>query len=338
MTTVSPPALRIGPWPGRVVVVPLDRRDAVRPAGLPAAPVGLRSGPSRLRDVRRAAGLTMTDLARAVHVSRPTVSMWEAGLRGVARHHWPALAAALGLRPGEVSRLFEGCPPARLEGASLPSLSWARRAAGLPQRAVAERVGVAPTTLSMWEVAGVRVPGSVAPELARVLGVPLARLTAGPPAPAPDLRPLRTLRRSARMTQREAAVHLGVAVGTVARYEAGLRPVPVVVARRMARAYGCAVHELPGRGRSLPVRLPRRARWRPEDVPAGIRALRQAAGLSKAGLGRTVGRSGQAVPAWEAGRSRPGEMTRRRLEAVFGLRAGVLPDHGPVAGSTIERG
>lgn len=77
---------------------------------------------------------------------------------------------------------------------------------------------------------------------------------------------------------------------------------------------------------------------RRRHVPDGIRAPRLAAGLSKAGLGRAVGRSGQAVAGWEDGRTRPGEVTRRRLESVFGLAVGVLTDQGPEAGSTIERG
>jgi transcriptional regulator with XRE-family HTH domain len=289
-----------------------------------------------LTDARRAAGLTMTGLARRLHVSRPTVSMWEAGTRPVARHYWPAIAAALHLRPEQVSALFAGAPPARLDGVPLPSLGWARRAAGLTQRALAERVGMAPTTVSMWEVAGVRVPPWAAAELARVLGVPPARLAAGPPVPGPDPRPLRALRRSAGMTRKEAAAHLGVAVGTLDRYEAGLRTVPVTVARRMAHAYRCRLRDLPVRCGDAPLRLPRRGRWAPEDVPDGIRTLRVAAGLSRAALGRAVGRSGQAVAGWEAGRARPDEVTSRRLEEVLGLPARVLPARGQDA-AAIER-
>jgi DNA-binding XRE family transcriptional regulator len=71
--------------------------------------------------------------------------------------------------------------------------------------------------------------------------------------------------------------------------------------------------------------LPAGARWRPEDVPDGIRAARTAAGLSKVALGRAVGRSGQAVRSWETGRSRPGPDSCRRLELVLGLPPGKLP-------------
>ena len=56
-----------------------------------------------------------------------------------------------------------------------------------------------------------------------------------------------------------------------------------------------------------------------------IRALRTAAGMTKVGLGRAVGRSGQAVAGWEAGRTRPTPGTFRRLEVVFGLSAGRFP-------------
>jgi transcriptional regulator with XRE-family HTH domain len=160
-------------------------------------------------------------LGRALHVSRPTVSMWEHGTRGVARHYWSALGAALGLTDDEVAALFTAQMPARLDGTRLPSLGRVRRAAGVSQHALAASVGVAPTTVSMWETAGVRVPLPIAPELARVLDTEVDRLASEPPAPGPETRPLRGYRRAAGMSWREAAAHLGIAVATLARYEAG---------------------------------------------------------------------------------------------------------------------
>jgi transcriptional regulator with XRE-family HTH domain len=127
------------------------------------------------------------------------------------------------------------------------------------------------------------------------------------------------------MTQREAAAHLGVAIGTLARYEAGERPIPITLARRMAGLYRCPVATvLRHGGRTLP-RVPPGAVWRADQVPDGIRAARARAGLTKAGLGRAVGKSAQAVHQWERGRSRPRTSTCRRLELVLGLSPGRIP-------------
>jgi transcriptional regulator with XRE-family HTH domain len=273
----------------------------------------------------------MTELARALYVSRPNLALWEKGRRRPARDLWPRLAAVLGLELAEVAALFADHPPARLDGRPLPSLSMVRRRSGMTQRELAGLVGVAPTTLAMWENARVRVAPGTADELARVLDTDVAALAAehGGVA-APDPRPLRRLRTELNMSQREAAAHLGIALGTLARYESGERRPPVLVARRMAAVYRrplvevlryCAIQLSP---------LPTGARWRPEDVPRGIRAARLAAGLDKVALGRAVGRSGQAVAAWEDGRALPGRAIRRRLESVLGLPQGCLGvDDGP---------
>jgi len=304
--------------------VAVGRATSARPALVVSPPVP-GNDPSPLTMARRAAGLSVTALARSVHVARTTVSMWERGRRGVARHYWPALGAALGLEPGEVAALFVGYPPARMDGVRLPSLGRVRRAAGLTQQELAELLGVAPTTLSMWESSGVPVPSTLAALISRILGVPPRWLAAPPPAPPPDARPLRRLRRAAGMSQREAAAHLGITVGSLARYEAGERRTPMVVLRRMAGAYQRPVAELLQHGGCTILPLPRGPRWRPQDVPAAITALRLAAGLTKVDLGRLTERSGQAVGAWEAGRTRPSTATCRRLETIFGLPGGQLP-------------
>jgi transcriptional regulator with XRE-family HTH domain len=267
----------------------------------------------------------MTELARALHVARPTVSRWERGGRRAARHYWPALATALGLTVDEVGDLFANSPPARFDGIRLPALASARRSVGVSQRALALRLGVAPTTLAMWERAGVRVPLGIAFEVASILAVELDTLAALPPAAEPDPRPLRRLRTAAGMTRSEAAAHLAICVATLARYEAGQRRVPVGVLRRMATAYRRPVRELLELAGCHLMPLPSGRRWQPADVPPAIRALRVAAGMTKVELGRTVSRSGQAVAGWEAGRSRPTPATCRRLETVFGLPRNKFP-------------
>jgi transcriptional regulator with XRE-family HTH domain len=211
-----------------------------------------------------------------------------------------------------------------LDGVRLPSLAHFRRGAGLTQRALAARVGAAPSTFAMWEGGKVPVPRRTASELAKALLVPLDRLAAAP-TPQRDPRPLRRLRNGAGMTRPEAAAHLGISIGTLSRYEAGERRVPVTIARRMAVAYGRPAGQLLRLCGCPLVPVPPGRRWRPEDVPAGITALRTAAGMSKEALGRAVQRSGQAVRGWESGRSRPSAATCRRLETIFRLSSGTLP-------------
>ncbi|MGY1638709.1 helix-turn-helix domain-containing protein [Geodermatophilus sp. SYSU D00742] len=319
----------------RAAAIREGRRRAV-PRTAPGA-AGQVGGdcPRTLTEARAAVGLTAGGLARALLVSRPTVSAWEKGVRRPVRGHWPALGALLALPPEGVDALFADHPPARLDGEPLPSLAVVRRRAGLTGRALARLVAVAPTTLSMWETAGVRVPSGVAAELARVLDTDVRTLAARPaqrPA-GDDARPLRRLRRESGMSQREAAAHLRIALGTLARYEAGQRRPPVAVARRMAVVYRRTTGEVFGAcGIDVPP-LPQGGPWRPPDVPAGIRAARAAAGLTRAALGRAVGRSGQTVRAWETGHRSPRPETCCRLEAVLGLPAGTLPS-GPPRGTS----
>jgi transcriptional regulator with XRE-family HTH domain len=184
------------------------------------------------------ARMTIADLARAVHVARPTVSLWESGRRRPARHHWPALAAALDLEPVQVGHLFPDHPSARLDTQRLPGLAAQQRRRGLTQAMLAARVRVAPSTLAMWETRHVPVPLGTVHHLARVLHSDAARLSA--PAlesVSPDPRPLRRYRRRAGLSQREAAAYLGISLASLARYEADLRRPSVTTARAMAATY-----------------------------------------------------------------------------------------------------
>jgi transcriptional regulator with XRE-family HTH domain len=325
------------PWAGESADLPSD--DAVV---LQRARVVHRVRPARpstMTAALKAAGMTRVQLAHTMHVSRPTIYQWENGRRQPARHYWPSLATALGLTLDEVAALFADHPPARYDGTPLPSLAFERHRVGLTQRALAQSVGVAPTTLAMWETAGVRVPLGVVDEIARQLDTTVARLAGRPPSVADvDSRPLRRLRKNTGMSQREAAAHLGIAIGTLARYESGERPTPVAAVRRMATLYRCPMEAvLRYSGRTL-LPLPPGVVWREEQVPEGIRAARLAAGLTKAALGRALGTSAQAVHKWERGLTRPRTSTCRRLEALFGLPVGKIPySNRPPAGSSRGR-
>lgn len=272
------------------------------------------------------AGLSVAQLARVIGVSRPTVALWEQGQRRPARTYWTALGTALELPVEQVAELFIGYQPARFDSRPLPSLAVARRSAGLTQRQLAGRLGVAPTTLSMWETAGVPVPLDTVAAIARLLQVPEECLRSTPMrSPVTDPRPLRQARRQVAMSQREAAAYLGVAVGSLARYESGERFPPLTVIRAMTVAYRRPLAELLRHsGREL-VPLPPGRPWRTEQVPQAILALRTAAGMTKTELGRALGRSGQAIRSWEVGRSLPTQATYRRLELLFPVTRGRFP-------------
>ena len=327
-----------GPARGRRVPDPVGWRalmTATPPPGpvAPSPPLPLLGpepatvrSPLSLTQARVRAGLTMTELARRLHVSRPTVSTWEHGSRAASRGYWPALGTVLGLGPAEVGGLFGELSPSRLDGRRLPALGPARRRAGLTQREVAGHLGVAPTTVSMWETAGVPVPGALLAQLSQLLATDVTDLSWAAPAEpsAPDPRPLRSLRQDARMSQREAAAHLRTSVGALARYEAGVRATPIPVVRRMAAVYQRTVAEvLRCSGTELRPLPP--TPWSADQLPDVLQALRAAAGLTKVEVGRAVGRSGQAVRSWEIGRTRPAPATLRGLEVVLGLPPGRLP-------------
>lgn len=276
-----------------------------------------------LMAARQSAGLSTSELAAALHLSRSSVSMWEHGHRPVARHYWGALAKALGLSRQAITELFSDQTEARADGRFLPSLGHLRRTAGVPQVVMAGTLGVAVSTLSSWETAGIRVPDAAARAIAGIVGSSITELAAAPPPAEPDARPLRRMRHAAGMTVREAAAHLRISPGTLARYEAGQRTPTPSVLQAMAHAYRQPLNDLRGLFQAPPP-LPD-IPWTAADLPPLISSLRQRRGLSKVHLGRLVNRSGQAVRAWETGATSPQPDTCRRLELIFGLSPGRLP-------------
>ena len=319
--------------PPSIPAAGLPVRSATPPESAVDGRLARHSGrPSTLTDALMAVGMSRADLARTLHLSRPTVSGWANGRSRPARHYWPSLGRALGLTQAEIEVLFADGPPARHDGGPLPSLAFVRRHSGLTQRALARAVGVAPTTLAMWETAGVRVPQGLIDVIAHVLDTDVAGLTSRPPCVGvEDPRPLRRLRKNAGMSQREAAAHLGIAIATIARYESGDRRLPVKMVRRMAALYRCPTSSILRHSGTTLLPLPPGRTWGAEQVPEGIRAARLAAGLTKVQVGRAVGRSAQAVYKWELGLARPRPQTCRRLEVLLGLPPGRISYDNPTA-------
>ena len=101
-----------------------------------------------LRRSRLSAGLTLSELGQSVGVGSVAVRHWEAGISSPSTQRLPKVAEALGL---EVEDLYEA--PDRK--ASLADL---RRAAGLTQAQLAEKLGTYKTMVSDWERGKSEVP------------------------------------------------------------------------------------------------------------------------------------------------------------------------------------
>jgi transcriptional regulator with XRE-family HTH domain len=285
------------------------------------------TGASPLCRARLAAGLTMTQLALKLGVVPSAVSRWENGVRAPAPAIRPRLATALRLDPALVDVVLDGSPRRRAEGVQLPGLGRLRRERGLTQRAFCTALGIGPTTAASWEHGRVRVPADRLDDVASVLGVDrevLLRSGSESPQPRSGERPLTELRKAARMTQRELALHLGRSGRTVAHWEAGTRPVPVSVARPLARVLRQPLPRVLTAAGLVPVGVPSPRTWRPEDLPQVLTALRRASGWSAAALGRQVGMSGRIVRSWEVGSRLPPPAACQRLELAHGMPRGCL--------------
>ena len=66
--------------------------------------------PAERRRLRRAAGLTLADLAQAVNVSAVSVHRWERGTRTPALRHVARYAGLLGVLAREVAHTHSGGP------------------------------------------------------------------------------------------------------------------------------------------------------------------------------------------------------------------------------------
>lgn len=142
-------------------------------------PRGTRNfDPSALRRIRQARGLTQQQLAEAIGVARTYVVYWERSHvdpnSGRARGVQPepdtlvALAELLGVKPHELTTVDP-------QQATLADLrTWA----GLTQRQLAARVGVAGPTISSIEQGRRRLRPELAERIAAELQLPVATVIA----------------------------------------------------------------------------------------------------------------------------------------------------------------
>jgi transcriptional regulator with XRE-family HTH domain len=221
--------------------------DDVRPPGKYDADTVRGHG---LRPLRHTARVSVTRLAAAAGVPAATVYNWESGRARVPHRHLPALAEQLGLDAPALRRFLAAAPAAVTVPGPPPSeLRRLRRRVGLSQAEVAARIGAGRHSVSAWE-RGQRPPLAAVRLLARVYGVPVARVAGAagvsPPrqldrrtwAPGDLPEVLEALRLWAGMTQADVAERMSCSVASVRAWE-NARGVPGRTLRlRLERLYG----------------------------------------------------------------------------------------------------
>ncbi len=174
-----------------------------------AYPTELRSIGDHLRKRRLELGLRQREVALRIGVDKTTVFNWEAGTASPSLHALPAVIRFLGYDP----RLTpEATGLGRL-------IRHHRQRQGLSRDALADMLGVDPSTVQGWERRGHRPWPGLHARLAGVLGLPTAAAEAG----TTFGERLRTARLRAGLTQRELAKRVGVGQQVVSEWESGKR-------------------------------------------------------------------------------------------------------------------
>ena len=119
---------------------------------------------SRLRALRKKAGLSQEELADVLGISYMTVRRWEAGKASPRVEDVPSIAQALGVPDADLLDTNASIP----FGANLKAL---RKKAGLTQSQLADLIGVHETTIRRWENNGDSPRAEDISSLAKALGV-----------------------------------------------------------------------------------------------------------------------------------------------------------------------
>jgi transcriptional regulator with XRE-family HTH domain len=284
-----------------------------------------------LREHRLGRELSTGEVAARLGVHPTSVLRWERRERLPAPVHLHGLAQLLRLETREVAGFFDAArrrPGLEVESVRGHGLRPLRTAARLPAPRIAEAVGVPAATVYNWESGRARIPLDRLPRLARVLGLEARVLhdlltRARPVPPTPRRTELTLLRRRTGLSRAAVAAAIGASRHSLGAWERGRRP-PLSAVRRLADVYGVPVGVVArAAGVGAPPLLDRR-RWRPGDLPALLRTLREWAGLTQRQVAEWCGCSTDAVRGWERGRSTPRPATRARLEALHALAPGEL--------------
>ena len=135
---------------------------------------------ARLRQLRRRAKLTQTDVATRLQVTKQAISNWEKGLHEPHRRHKRVLADLYGVPEIEVSKRYDftpdssGAQPYKRTDLDPSKLTEARRSLGLTQKQAGAPAGLSKTAICQYET-GARLPSADAMlRLAAAYGKPLS--------------------------------------------------------------------------------------------------------------------------------------------------------------------
>lgn len=321
-------------------VVPGPRHVDVLAAVWGVGPEAVRAsaGPDRVRRpetaggprttalarARQSAGLTQRELSSLLCVSGATLSRWECALRRPHTDDVRRISAVLRRPVSEVEAMFDGYPPAARDVVGrLPGLRALVASHGFDAAAVAHRLDLPSDDVVAWLAGRRSAPRVFVRSLGELLDVDLGTdLTvvrrAGTPGSS-TRHQLAVRRAHLGVSQQQLADRLGVARASVANWESGRAPVPVIHLRRVARALGwdeVTASEL------LQIPLPPApdlASARPGELGEVVAMLRRRTGLTAVQLGRAVGVAGGTVRRWERGASRPSRLAIGRLSLAFGV-------------------
>jgi len=204
---------------------------------VPELPVAAR----RLREERRARGISQATAVWLLDVAQATYASWETGRCSPAEQHHEAIASFLGIGVEEVTAMCE--VPFTVDTSTWPPLGQIvghqRELRQLRRAEVAEQLGVAASTIAAWEL-GSRVPGADhLRRLAAALDLEPAVLAASVPQ-REDRTPLGELivsrRRELGIRSADVARRAGTSETVISRWVNGHHQPVAASLRRLAHA------------------------------------------------------------------------------------------------------
>ena len=295
-----------------------------------------------LRELRERRGWTQEQLASRVGCTPSVISDYEVAGSYPAPENLRAVAAALGVPRLRLRALVAERGPAKRTTAFGRLIRETRLARGMTQQQLAQAIGVAVYTVTVYETTNTyprerHLPGLIA-RLAKALDLSPAEieesLSQRRPARIPtDFgRRLRQLRIDRRLTQEQLGARCGHSFGTISSYETGgSYPKPGLLPT-LARALDIGVGELE---RLLP-----RLHGEPKTTPFGseLRRLREERDWTQEQLAQRAGLRRRLISNYEASGAYPGPRPLAALVRALGVSPAQLEQLLPAEAETTPLG
>ena len=295
-----------------------------------------------VRELRERRGWTQEQLAGRIGCTACVISDYEVAGSYPAPENLGAVAAALGVPRRRLRALVPKRSPPKRTTAFGRLLRKTRIARGMTQQQLAEAVGVAVYTVTVYETTNTHprkehLPGLIA-RLAKALDLSPAEIEASLSQPRPARVPtdfghrLRQLRIDRGLTQGQLGARCGCSVYMISRYETGgSYPKPGLLPA-LAGALDVGVGELE---RFLP-----RLQDEPRTTPFGseLRRLREERGWTQEQLAQRAGLKRQLISKYEASGAYPGPRILAALVRALRVSPAQLEPLLPAAAETTPLG